>query len=47
MLYLSFFNEKLTPLHLAIWKGFLHLASTLLKAGSKTKVYDSFFFILS
>lgn len=34
-------NEKLAPIHLAIWKGFLPLASALLQAGSNPNLVDA------
>ena len=35
-------NEKLAPIHLAIWKGFLPLASALLQAGSNPNLVDAY-----
>ncbi|EAY00675.1 hypothetical protein TVAG_208670 [Trichomonas vaginalis G3] len=34
-------KQELTPLHIAIWKGFLHLAAPLLKAGANQDAADS------
>ena len=39
----SFFiyKLKLTPLHVAVWRGFLPLAAALLQAGAHTEVTDA------
>lgn len=34
-------NQSLTPLHIAIWKGYLHLAAPLLKAGADVDAHDA------
>ena len=34
-------KQKLAPLHIAIWKGYLHLAAPLLKAGANQDIEDN------